>query len=290
MIRMRIRSFPFFMALFAGLFGIAWPASVLGQGLEYVKGELHEVRISDSDARRHSALHVGLCPQGPITALSDHAHRGRRTACSPMAPTLTRRTSGLRRSSARTATSSPTRTCAGCWMSEGEFVNMRPHRPQKSSPQDIDESTRYLRHDRLADQARAEQQRKGRAVGISYPGFYTAAGMIDAHPGAQGRLAPGAGDRLVHGRRLASQRRLLPAALPSTSWPRSAIRAPSRPRRSEQPIRPRHARRLRLFPANGPALERQRALFQGRCRRSGTRSCSTAPTTISGKRAISARI
>ena len=26
-------------------------------------------------------------------------------------------------------------------MSEGEFVNMRPHRPQKNGPQDIDESS-----------------------------------------------------------------------------------------------------------------------------------------------------
>ena len=48
--------------------------------------------------------------------------------------------------------------------------------------------------------------------GISYPGFYTAAGMIDAHPGAQGRLAAGAGHRLVHRRRLAPQRRPVPAA------------------------------------------------------------------------------
>src|SRR5207302_98249 len=29
----------------------------------------------------------------------------------------------------------------GRWMSEGEFVNMRPHRAQKNSPHDIDEST-----------------------------------------------------------------------------------------------------------------------------------------------------
>src|SRR5262245_55931475 len=29
----------------------------------------------------------------------------------------------------------------GRYMSEGEFVNTRPHRPQKSSPQEIDEST-----------------------------------------------------------------------------------------------------------------------------------------------------
>src|SRR5262245_8531374 len=29
----------------------------------------------------------------------------------------------------------------GRWMSEGEFVNMRPHRPKKTSSADVDEST-----------------------------------------------------------------------------------------------------------------------------------------------------
>src|SRR3712207_8570063 len=29
----------------------------------------------------------------------------------------------------------------GRWMSEGEFVNMRPHRPRKDGPRDVDEST-----------------------------------------------------------------------------------------------------------------------------------------------------
>src|SRR5262245_31879224 len=29
----------------------------------------------------------------------------------------------------------------GRWMSEGDFTNMRPHRPAKNGPQDVDEST-----------------------------------------------------------------------------------------------------------------------------------------------------
>ena len=42
---------------------------------------------------------------------------------------------------ARTATSSSTRTCAAATMSEGKFVNVRPHKPARRRRSDIDEST-----------------------------------------------------------------------------------------------------------------------------------------------------
>ena len=64
--------------------------------------------------------------------------------------------------------------------------------------------------------------------GISYPGFYTVGRHDRRAPGAQGRLAAGAGRRLVRRRRLAPQRRVLPAArLQLLSRP-SASRAPGR--------------------------------------------------------------
>jgi len=70
----------------------------------------------------------------------------------------------------------------GRWMSEGEFVNMRPHRPQKMSTQEIDESTdTFDTIDWLIKRLPNHNGRVG-MWGISYPGFYTAAGMIDAHP------------------------------------------------------------------------------------------------------------
>ncbi len=70
----------------------------------------------------------------------------------------------------------------GRWMSEGEFVNMRPHRPQKNGPHDIDESTDT--NDTIDWLLKNIPNHNGRVGmwGISYPGFYTAAGMIDAHP------------------------------------------------------------------------------------------------------------
>ncbi len=70
----------------------------------------------------------------------------------------------------------------GRWMSEGEFVNMRPHLDTKNGPKDIDESTdTYDTIDWLIKNVPNHNGRVG-MWGISYPGFYTAAGMIDAHP------------------------------------------------------------------------------------------------------------
>ena len=70
----------------------------------------------------------------------------------------------------------------GRFMSEGEFVNMTPHRPQKTGPKDIDESTdTYDTVSWLLEEIEGHNGRVGQ-WGISYPGFYAAAGMIDAHP------------------------------------------------------------------------------------------------------------
>jgi uncharacterized protein len=69
----------------------------------------------------------------------------------------------------------------GRWMSEGEFVNMRPHNPAKG-PKDVDESSdTFDTIDWLVKNVRNNNGKVGQ-WGISYPGFYTAAGMIDAHP------------------------------------------------------------------------------------------------------------
>ncbi len=67
-------------------------------------------------------------------------------------------------------------------MSEGEFVNMTPHKPVKRGPQDIDESTDT--YDTIEWLIKNLPNNNGRVGqwGISYPGFFTAAGMIDAHP------------------------------------------------------------------------------------------------------------
>jgi putative CocE/NonD family hydrolase len=68
----------------------------------------------------------------------------------------------------------------GRWMSQGDFVNMRPHNPAKKDA-DIDESSdTWDTIDWLVKHVANNNGRVGQ-WGISYPGFYTAAGMIDAH-------------------------------------------------------------------------------------------------------------
>jgi putative CocE/NonD family hydrolase len=65
--------------------------------------------------------------------------------------------------------------------SKGTFVHMRPHEPVKRSPQQIDESTdTYDTIDWLVKHVPNNNGRVGMR-GTSYPGFYAAAGMIDAH-------------------------------------------------------------------------------------------------------------
>ncbi|MBI3857656.1 MAG: CocE/NonD family hydrolase [Planctomycetes bacterium] len=67
-------------------------------------------------------------------------------------------------------------------MSEGEFVNVTPHRAAKTKPEEIDESSdTYDTIDWIVKNVPNNNGRVG-MWGISYPGFYTAAGMIDAHP------------------------------------------------------------------------------------------------------------
>jgi putative CocE/NonD family hydrolase len=70
----------------------------------------------------------------------------------------------------------------GRWMSEGEFANMRPHNPGKKASTDVDESSdTYDTIDWLLKHV-ANHNGKVGLWGISYPGFFTVSGMIDAHP------------------------------------------------------------------------------------------------------------
>lgn len=69
----------------------------------------------------------------------------------------------------------------GRYMSEGEFVDMRPQNAG-NGPKDIDESTDT--YDTIEWLVKNVPRNNGKAGlwGISYPGFYAAMGTIDAHP------------------------------------------------------------------------------------------------------------
>jgi uncharacterized protein len=70
----------------------------------------------------------------------------------------------------------------GRYMSEGDWMEMTPHKPRKAGPQDVDESTDgFDTIDWLVKNVPGNNGRVG-MWGISYPGFYASASMIDAHP------------------------------------------------------------------------------------------------------------
>ncbi|MEO0473968.1 MAG: CocE/NonD family hydrolase [Bacteroidota bacterium] len=71
----------------------------------------------------------------------------------------------------------------GRYMSEGRFTNMTPHIPKKKKKKkDVDESTdTYDTIDWLLANVSFHNGRVGQ-WGVSYPGFYTTAGSINAHP------------------------------------------------------------------------------------------------------------
>src|SRR5580700_1000104 len=70
----------------------------------------------------------------------------------------------------------------GRWMSEGQFVEMRPHIDVKKSPQDVDDSSDN--YDTIEFLLKNVHNNNGKVGiwGISYPGFYTSASIIDSHP------------------------------------------------------------------------------------------------------------
>ncbi len=160
---------------------------------------------------------------------------------------------------------------------------------QKTGPARHRREHRHLRHDRLADQASAQPQRPGRDVGDLLPRLLHGR-RDDRRPSrAQGGIAAGTRHRLVCRRRLASQRCVPPAArlqLPLVLRPSPPPADQERQCPSSSTVRPTAMRSILAWdrsPTPMPAISRTMS-------RSGTRSCSTGPTTNSGRRATCGRI
>jgi putative CocE/NonD family hydrolase len=70
----------------------------------------------------------------------------------------------------------------GRFMSEGKFIEMRPHIDVKKSSTDVDDSSDL--YDTIDWLLKNIPNNNGKAGiwGISYPGFFTSASMIDTHP------------------------------------------------------------------------------------------------------------
>lgn len=70
----------------------------------------------------------------------------------------------------------------GRWLSEGHYVNMRPYIPNKTSDDQVDESSdTYDTIEWLINNVDNNNGKVG-VWGISYPGFYTTYATVDAHP------------------------------------------------------------------------------------------------------------
>lgn len=70
----------------------------------------------------------------------------------------------------------------GRYMSEGEFLQIRPYAPNKRGPQDVDESTDTYDTIEWLLKNVANNNGKVGMIGISQPGFHVAASIIDSHP------------------------------------------------------------------------------------------------------------
>jgi putative CocE/NonD family hydrolase len=180
MIRPRT-SFPVFTALIASVILLTRPGLLFAQGLEYVKENYtkyeHQIPMRDG-VRLFTSVYV------PKDQSQKYPIMLSRTPYSvqPYDPDSYKSDLGPSPLFGKDGYIVVYQDVRGRWMSEGEFVNMRPHRPEKSSPQDIDESSdTYDTIDWLVKNVPGNNGRVG-LWGISYPGFYTAAGMIDAHP------------------------------------------------------------------------------------------------------------
>ena len=94
----------------------------------------------------------------------------------------------------------------GRYMSEGTFVEMRPHIDNKKSNQDVDDSSDL--YDTIDWLLKNVPNNNGKAGiwGISYPGFFTSASMIDSHPALKAASPQAPDDRSVQGRRRLSRR------------------------------------------------------------------------------------
>lgn len=70
----------------------------------------------------------------------------------------------------------------GRWMSEGNFLEMTPHKDKKETNKDVDESTDT--YDTIEWLLKNISNNNGKVGqwGISYPGFYASAGLMANHP------------------------------------------------------------------------------------------------------------
>jgi putative CocE/NonD family hydrolase len=156
-------------------------SSCFGQGADYIRANYtkYEHRIAMRDGKRlFTAVYVPKddAQKYPIMLLRTPYN------VAPYGPDAYKTSLGPSEAFAKEKYIFVYQDVRGRFMSEGEFVNVRPQIPNKRGPQDIDESSdTYDTIDWLIKNVRGHNGSVG-MWGISYPGFYASTGLIDAHP------------------------------------------------------------------------------------------------------------
>jgi putative CocE/NonD family hydrolase len=163
------------------LFTVLWVSSCLGQGLEYIQSHYtkYEHLVPMRDGKRlFTSVYVPKDDSQRYPIMLTRTPYN----VAPYGPDAYRTALGPSEKFALEGFIFVYQDVRGRYLSEGEFVNVRPQFPNKRGPQDIDESTdTYDTIDWLVKNVRGNNGNVG-MWGISYPGFYTSTGIIDAHP------------------------------------------------------------------------------------------------------------
>ena len=170
-----------FLPIVAALFVLYAPSALSAQGLDYLKTHYvkHEYQIPMRDGKRlFTAVYAPKDTSQKYPMLLIRTQSGLRTYGADQYP----RDLGPSPLFAKEGYIFVNQDVRGRWMSEGTFVNTRPHNPAKKGPHDIDESSdTYDTIDWLIKHIPNHNGKVG-LYGTSYRGFYVAMGIIDAHP------------------------------------------------------------------------------------------------------------
>jgi len=167
--------------LLSAAFTLALATHVSTQGLQYIQANYtkHEYQIAMRDGKKlHTAVYAPKDTSRTYPIMLERTPYG----VSPYGPDRFPQRLGPSELFAREGFIFAYQDVRGRYMSEGEWEEVRPYRPVKSHPDDTDESTDTW--DTIDWLVKNVPNNNGNAGmwGVSYPGFYVNAGMIDAHP------------------------------------------------------------------------------------------------------------
>ena len=160
-------------------FGLG-PRAAIAQGLDYVKSHYtkHEFKIPMRDGvRLFTSVYVPKDESKPYPILLNRTPYSVR----PYGVDQSKTDLGPHPAFGTSGYIFAYQDVRGRWMSEGVFVNMRPIKADLEKDA-VDESTdTFDTIDWLVKNLPNNNGKVGQS-GISYPGFYTACGLVDAHP------------------------------------------------------------------------------------------------------------